>query len=48
MEYIKKLPKIPSFSKDGMDGYSFEIENKNISIDIEDVYKGNDKYCTNK
>ncbi len=48
MEYIKKLPKIPSFSKDGMDGYSFEIENKNISIDIEDVYKGHDKYCTNK
>lgn len=47
MEYVKKAPKVPSFSKDGMDGYSFEIENKNISIDIEDVYKGHDRYCTN-
>ena len=30
-----------------MNGYSLNLENKNISIDIEDVYKGHEKYCTN-
>lgn len=30
-----------------MHGYSVNLENKNISIDIEDVYKGHEKYCTN-
>ena len=47
MEYIKRLSKVPSFSKNGMDGYSFDLDDKNISIDIEDVYKGHDKYCIN-
>lgn len=47
MNYIKKIPELPSFSKGGMNGYSFNLENKNISIDIEDVYKGHERYCTN-
>ena len=34
MNYIKKKPQNPSFSQDGMNGYSFNIDNQNISIDI--------------
>ncbi len=48
MKYIKKLLEIPSFSQDGMNGFSFETDDKNISIDIEDVYKGHERYCINK
>ena len=32
MEYIKRIPETPSFSKGGMNGYSLNLENKNISI----------------
>ena len=35
MEYIKKLPDMPSFSQNGMNGFSFDINDENISIDIE-------------
>ena len=45
MEYIYKLPNEPSFIQNGLNGFSYEITNKNISIDIEDVYKGHEKYC---
>ncbi len=45
MEYIKKLPEQPSFIQNGLNGYSFDINNENISMDIEDVYKGHEKYC---
>ena len=45
MKYIKKLPTEPSFRQNGLNGFSYEITNKNISIDIEDVYKGHEKYC---
>lgn len=48
MNYIKKKPQNPSFFQDGMNGYSFDIDNQNISIDIEEVYKGHEKYCKNK
>lgn len=44
-EYIKKCPEQPSFIQNGLNGYSYEIDNSNISIDIEDVYKGHEKYC---
>ena len=44
MEYIKKLPPEPSFIQNGINGFSYEVTNKNISIDIEDVYKGHEKY----
>ena len=47
MNHIKKIPESPSFSKDGMNGYSVNLENKAISIDIEDVYKGHERYCMN-
>ena len=44
-KYIKKCPKEPSFSQKGLNGYSYSINNTSISIDIEDVYKGHEKYC---
>lgn len=48
MEYIKKFSKVPSFIQDGLNGFSSNIDNENISIDIIEVYKGHEKYCTNK
>ena len=48
MNYIKNVPQSPSFSQDGMNGYSFNIDNKNVSIDMIESYKGHEKYCTNK
>lgn len=47
-EYIKKFPQSPSFKQKGFDGYVCSLDNKNISITYEDVYKGHEKYCTNK
>lgn len=46
-KYVKKLSNEPSFRRDGFDGYIAKIENENISITYEKVYKGHDKYCTN-
>lgn len=48
MNYIKNIPETASFSQDGMDGYSFNLNNKDISIDIIESYKGHERYCTNK
>lgn len=48
MNYIKNIPITPSFSQDGMNGYSFILNNKDISIDMIESYKGHEKYCTNK
>lgn len=45
MEYIKKVSEQPTFTQNGLNGYSFDISNKDISMDIEDVYKGHEKYC---
>ena len=45
--YNKKLPTEPSFIQNGLNGFSYEITNKNISIDIEDVFKGHERYCKN-
>ena len=45
--YIKKLPNKPSFEREGFNGYICELDNKNIGMTYEDVYKGHDKYCTN-
>ena len=45
--YIKKFPKEPSFKQKGFDGYTLELDNENISITFEDVYKGHERYCTN-
>lgn len=38
MEYIKKLSDAPSFSQDGFNGFSFSIDDKNMSIDMIDSY----------
>ena len=46
-KYVKKCPKTPSFKQDGFNGFSFNLNNPNYSIDIEDVYKGHEKYCKN-
>lgn len=48
MGYIKKVSKDPSFIQDGLNGFSSNVNNENISIDIIEVYKGHEKYCTNK
>lgn len=45
--YIKKFTEKPSFERDGFDGYIADIDNENIGITYEKVYKGHDKYCTN-
>ena len=47
MEYVKKRPSEPTFSQKGMDGFSYELNNKNVSIDLEKSYIGHEKYCTN-
>lgn len=47
MEYIKKLSNVPSFSQDGFNGFSFSIDDKNMSINMIDSYKGHEKYCKN-
>lgn len=45
--YIKRVPKEPSFTQNGLNGYNFNLDCKDISISIEEVFKGHDKYHTN-
>ena len=47
MEYIKKCPNNPSFFQKGLKGYSYDINTKLVSIDMEDVNKGHDRYYKN-
>ena len=47
MEYIKKLPQNPSFEQNGLNGYNYELDTKEISLTVEDCHKGHDKYHTN-
>lgn len=47
MKYIKELPTIPSFKQQGLDGYGYQLECKEISLDVIDSFKGHDKYHTN-
>lgn len=46
-KYIKKLPTEPSFSQEGLNGYNFNLDCKEISLSFEDVFKGHDLYDTN-
>lgn len=46
-KYVKEFSQVPSFRRKGFDGYIAKINNENISITYENVYKGHDKYCTN-
>lgn len=48
MSYIKRLPNEPSFSQEGLNGYNFDLDCEEITISVEDVFKGHDKYHTNK
>lgn len=45
--YKKVLPSEPSFAQKGLNGYNFNLNLKDISISVEDVFKGHDKYHTN-
>lgn len=45
--YIKKLPGDPSFEQKGLKGYNFNLDCNEITISVEDVFKGHDKYHTN-
>ena len=47
-DYIKKIPNEPLFKQNGLNGYKFNLENKDIGIVIEDCFKGHDKYTINK
>lgn len=47
MEYIKKVPKEPNFKQKGLSGYCYPLDSKEISITLEDCFKGHDKYCKN-
>ena len=47
MEYIKKLPDSPSFRQNGLSGYNFDLDSKDLSITIEDCFKGHDRYYAN-
>ncbi len=46
-KYIKKLPTEPSFQQEGLTGYNFDLECKEISLSFEDVFKGHDTYDKN-
>lgn len=48
MNYIKRLPIDPSFKQNGLNGYNFDLSTKDISISVEDCFKGHDKYHTNR
>ena len=48
MSYVKRLPNNPSFSQEGLNGYNFDLDCEEITISVEDVFKGHDKYHTNK
>ncbi len=47
MQYIKKLQQEPSFLQNGLHGYNYILNTEDISITIEDCFKGHDKYHTN-
>lgn len=46
-KYIKKLPTEPHFQQQGLTGYNFDLECKDISLSYEDVFKGHDTYDKN-
>ena len=46
-KYIKHFSNEPNFKQDGLEGYTSELECKNLSITLENVYKGHEKYTMN-
>lgn len=47
MNYKKVLPQKASFEQTGLKGYNYPLETKEISISMEESFKGHDKYHTN-
>ena len=47
VNYIKTMPKEPSFRQNGLMGYTFDINNPNLEISFVDSIKGHDKYVLN-
>ena len=45
--YKKKLPTQPSFEQKGLKGYNYNLECKEMSLSIEDCFKGHDYYHIN-
>ena len=48
MNYIKHKPTEPTFTQKGFDGYDYNLNIKEISLTIEESYKGHERYHTNK
>lgn len=46
-KYIYKLPENPSFLQEGLKGYNYPLELTEISVSVEECFKGHDKYHTN-
>ena len=45
--YKKHLPIIPSFKQEGLEGYNYDLISDQISLTIENCFKGHDRYHTN-
>ena len=45
--YKKELPENPSFEQEGLKGYNYDIICENMSLSMEDCFKGHDYYHTN-
>jgi len=45
MDYIKELPKEPTFVQNGLKGYKFNLNSKQLEVSLVDCFKGHDKYC---
>ena len=47
-EFKRKLPKKPSFSQRGLDGYKFPLKNQDVEVSFVDVKQGHDDYIVSK
>ena len=41
-EYVKKLKEEPSFKQNGLNGYIYELQTKDMGLVLEDCFKGHD------
>ena len=48
MNYIKKLPKKPTFSQKGLDGFIYDLKEKNLEIYYTNSKKGHDDFVMAK
>jgi len=46
-KFVYRLPDKPSFSQEGLAGYNYSLGLDDISISVEDCFKGHDRYHTN-